>query len=123
MNTQVNNDSGHGPIESGQLDAVATGASIMHLAGCPLTTHEFEYQGDHHWLLTQRCYTHAGITFVPLKTYEIRGVSDKRAALEDAEQHILNSGGRKGQWCSNTPSAVHYDVPHHMVGDQQGRQP
>jgi hypothetical protein len=121
VNTQVNNDSGSAPIKSGQVDAVASDATVMHRGGCLLTTHEFEHQGDNDWLLTQRCYTHTGITFVPLKSYEIHGISDKRAALQDAEQHILSSGGRKGQWCSNTPSAVHYDVPNHIVGDQQVR--
>lgn len=100
-------------VESGQADAAAIGASTVH-PGRPLrttlTTHEFVYQGDRDWMLMQRCYTHTGISLVPLKSYEFHGISDKQAALDDAEQHILGSGGRKGQWSGTTPTASRYDI-------------
>ena len=114
MNSQVSNGDGS-QTELRQSDATAFSAPMLH-PGRPLrttlTTHEFVYQGDHDWMLMQRCYTHTGVTLVPLKSYEVHGSSDKRAALDDAEQHILSSGGRKGQWFGTTPSESFYNIAH-----------
>ncbi|GAA2429229.1 hypothetical protein [Mycolicibacterium llatzerense] len=120
MNAQVSNGDG-GQTELRQSDATASSAPMLH-PGRPLrttlTTHEFVYQGDHDWMLMQRCYTHVGVTLVPLKSYEIHGSSDKRAALDDAEQHILSFGGRKGQWSGTTPSESHYSIVHCIPNDR-----
>ena len=100
MNTQANGGDGITQNGSGQVETLASDASMMRdvtpetpdfgsTARQPVTTHEVEYRGNHEWLLTQWCYTHTGITSVPLKTYEVHGISDKAAALKDAERHIL----------------------------------
>ncbi|MFV8161352.1 hypothetical protein ACNQVK_04425 [Mycobacterium sp. 134] len=113
MNAQVSGDRSQTGLR--QSDATAFSAPMLH-PGRPirttLTTHEFVYRGDHDWMLMQRCYTHTGVTLVPLKSYEVHGSSDKRAALDDAEQHILSAGGRKGQWSGTTPSESFYNIAH-----------
>jgi hypothetical protein len=125
MNTQAKVGDGIAQHASGQVESVAPNASMKRgvasetadfgaTARQPVTTHEIEYQGNHEWLLTQWCYTHTGITYVPVKTYEVHGVSDKRAALKDAERHILSHGCRKGQWYGYTPTIGRYAVPRPM---------